>query len=538
MIPGPAPPPQVTSTVAGFFEGLRRDWWAIVLVLAGFAAYGCWRTPVPGVNEPHYLAKARHFHDPAWCARDLFLQSADAHWVFHALIGELAGVASFPVTAWVGRALVWSALAIGWIMFVRALLPGRFAPVWGAALLLASGATGNLSGEWLIGGVEAKGFSYALLFVGLALGMRGNVRLAGVACGGAISFHPVVGIWGVAALAFAAFAVNVSGDRRFGSGRIRAIGNFVIACGVCSLPGLIPAIAMLGAPGAREASAAADALQVFDRLDHHLDPVRFSGARWGAYGALTLAWLATRPWKAADFAGRLFCWFIIATLGIAAGGLVIGLGPRWAWALKFYPFRLADLFVPIAVSLAAVGMIDLRGARSALGAARGSVWQFGGHALAAAALAWAMLAPGHDRNPSGWTIRQNADWKDACRYIAGHTETDALFLTPRYGNYTFKWYAQRAEYAIWKDCPQDAPSLVEWKRRLDVIVRWRNAHFDAGFDEAALAKLREATQVDYVIDWYFQPYRVSPVYRNRSFRVYRVPAPDSVEHARTAPEGT
>ena len=49
----------------------------IALIFALFFIHGA--APVPEVNEPHYLAKAKHYWNPDWCSRDFFLQSADAH---------------------------------------------------------------------------------------------------------------------------------------------------------------------------------------------------------------------------------------------------------------------------------------------------------------------------------------------------------------------------------------------------------------------------------------------------------------------------
>jgi hypothetical protein len=101
-----------------------------------------------------------------------------------------------------------------------------------------------------------------------------------------------------------------------------------------------------------------------------------------------------------------------------------------------------------------------------------------------------------------------------------NSPTDALCLTPRL-NYTFRWNAERAEYAIWKDCPQDATSLVEWKRRLTQIEKWR-IKYKTGFTAAALAELRAETGIDYIVAWYVEPYRVKPVFRTKSFYVYRL----------------
>ena len=76
-------------------------------------------------------------------------------------------------------------LAIGWCALISRLLAGRWAALWVACVYLSSAAIGqasrlvnvgeaslrifDLSGEWIVGGVEAKVFAYALVFLAIAL---------------------------------------------------------------------------------------------------------------------------------------------------------------------------------------------------------------------------------------------------------------------------------------------------------------------------------------------------------------------------------
>jgi hypothetical protein len=77
--------------------------------------------------------------------------------------------------------------------------------------------------------------------------------------------------------------------------------------------------------------------------------------------------------------------------------------------------------------------------------------------LAVFTLAW----PSVDRNPSRMEPQRLADWLAVCQWIERHTPPDAHFLTPR-SSWAFKWYASRAEYFSYKDCPQDAEGILEW----------------------------------------------------------------------------
>ncbi|HEY3962997.1 MAG TPA: DUF6798 domain-containing protein [Planctomycetaceae bacterium] len=532
---------------------------AAALVFACFAAVALWRSPVPGVNEPQYLCKAKHFYAPEWCSRDMFLNSANAHWVFYVLAGAVTRIASLDQTAWIGRILVWAGLAHAWVRLTKLLLPGKFSPVWAACLFLALQSAGNLSGEWLIGGVEAKGFAYIALLLAIVAACERSYRLAAVEVGLAISFHPVVGIWGALALMAAVAGrfvgllfterldwsslppvrgaieggpiriVDVpkdAGERRTVtlSRLFRSLSIPALLCLVFALPGLIPAIAMIASAPSQGAAHRADIIQVFDRLDHHLDPADFSKASYVMYAVLLAIWLAMSVAGDSTAAQRFFTRFVLATLAITLAGLVAGFGLRDPWLMKFYPFRLFDLFLPIAVSTSAIGLLERVGTATASAgrAVQRMLAAMAGPGLAIVALGAAVLAPGAYPNPSNMQYQQNwLAFVDACRWIEKSTPRDALFLTLRM-NVGFKWYAQRAEYVTWKDCPQDASGILEWKDRLDLIVEWRTAYADDGFTEEEFAALAEKTGIEYALAWNTEPWHIEPVYRNRAFSVYRL----------------
>ena len=69
---------------------------------------------MPHVNETHYLAKAKQYWQPDWCAGDLFLESGKAHLTFYWTVGVLTKWFALPTVAWIGRLAAWLALAIAW----------------------------------------------------------------------------------------------------------------------------------------------------------------------------------------------------------------------------------------------------------------------------------------------------------------------------------------------------------------------------------------------------------------------------------------
>ena len=510
--------------------------WGVVFAL--FALFAAWRSPVPGVNEPHYLCKAKHFWNPGWCARDLFLGSANAHWMFYATFGSLTRVLSLEPVAWIGRVFVLGGLALAWVRLAGLFLKNPFSLLASACLFVGLQATGNLSGEWLLGGVEAKGVAYVALLLAIAAACRRSFREAGVETGVAISFHPVIGIWGLISLV-AAFVAGrcmdlisrappVQADARSqGCTRRLQLGprswHSALApaalCLACSLPGLIPAVALLAQAPSRDEQRWADELQVFDRLNHHLDPAQFSRSAYRMYAGLLAVWLALGLAGDKDAAQKFLTRFILATLAITLVGLVVGFKLRSAGMMKFYPFRLFDIFLPMAVALLAAGALERVASSTSVKRGWRIVARVAGPVLAVTALTWSFLPQGRIQNAAGWRPRNWSEFVDVCRWIDRHVPADALCLTPRY-NVGFKWYAQRAEYVTWKDCPQDATGILEWKRRLDTILRWRSKHIDDGFSAAAIAQLHDETGVDYVLAWNADPWRLEPIFRNQEFSVY------------------
>jgi hypothetical protein len=208
----------------------------VLLVFAVFAADGAW--PVPDVNEAHYLAKAKHYWEPQWAGRDLFLASADSHVPFFATLGWFTHIVSLPAAAWIGRLIEWALLAWGWRRLSYAVVP-RFG--WAAVTAAAAIAFGerlHMAGEWVIGGVEAKGIAYALIFSALADLVGGRWNRALVQLGGATAFHVLAGGWSITAVGAAWLAAgrNRPALKEWLPGLLAAV--------VLSLPGLLPALAL------------------------------------------------------------------------------------------------------------------------------------------------------------------------------------------------------------------------------------------------------------------------------------------------------
>ena len=229
--------------------------WMLVFVI--FALFGAW--PVPDVNEPHYLIKARHTWQPTFLAGDLFVDSPAAHHVFNLTFGWLTLAMSFDSAAWTGRIVVWLLQAWGWTLLNRALVRASWAPPVSAGLFVLFNESAHMAGEWVVGGLEAKGIAYALVFFALAAFVRRRWNRACMAIGAATAFHVLVGGWTAVATAAAWVAI----DRRVGNFR-RLVVSLLIAATFAAC-GVIPAL-LLNRDTAAHVVADAQVIYVFGTI--------------------------------------------------------------------------------------------------------------------------------------------------------------------------------------------------------------------------------------------------------------------------------
>ena len=518
---------------AGRVHAGLQDALQIVLIWISFIGYSFAQAPIPAANEPHYLTKAYHYWNPSWCDEDLFLESSNAHLVFYQTFGLLTVFLSLPMTAVIGRMLALLLLAMGWCFCLRPIIPQRWGPLPAAWVWMALTALGNFSGEWVIGGIESKVVAYGFLLFAIGHAVRSEFCRAGVHTGLAIAFHPVIGVWGAMALAGMAIWGFINGLNRL---PVRRLFIATVLLLLASAPGLIPALLLIGG-----GDPAADHLQVFVRLGHHLDPLRFPIFAWLYYAALILVWLGLRINLPRINAESLFTRFVFVALLIAFVGLVIGLrtGPveeMWfrglrTGLLKFYWFRLADIFVPMA---AAVSMTRLliqfyAGREPIRWAWPRSFAQVVVALILVGFISVPYLREPHD--PSRMSYARHANWIEVCRWISGNTPEDGLFFTPRHA-WAFTWYSDRSDYFAYKNMPQDAASLLEWNnRRLFQQEWWERVAATALTPEnewprkvhpSMVDALKTETEATHVVLHNSSVLPLKPLFSNESYSVYQL----------------
>ncbi len=430
--------------------------------------------PTPHVNEAHYLCRLKHFWNPAWCPKDLFLNSTDTQTIFIWSLGWVTRWLSLAATAWVGRVISWGLLAWAWQRLSWRLVPQPLAAVLSAALFVTLIELGNFAGEWVVGGVEAKCFAYVCVLLALRELIDGRWNWVWGLLGAATAWHPLVGGWS----GLVCGGIWLLHERSMVS--LRAMLPGVIVGGLLGLVGVLPALSLTWNEPA-DVVAEANRIYVFDRLPHHLAPLtlptdEITRKLWRF--AMVLASLVVlgrmrrRAGEASSEVGLQrvveFAWgaVLIAAVGLGIE-LVLKSQPLLASRLlRYYWFRLADIAAPLAVALLATAII-------ASGLQRRRAWAVLGLAAAIAFTGWHLASTARELAlnpiaPADSKMKDQVAWADVCDWITENTPEDAVFLTPRLST-SFKWRTGRSEVVTMKDIPQDASSMVEWYRRLNDV---------------------------------------------------------------------
>ncbi len=538
----------------------------VLLILAVFfVAAG---DPPPHVNEAHYLCRLKHYWNPTWCAGDLFLESTDTQLVFIWLFGWLTRFISLTATAWIGRVVAWTAIAWAWQRLSWRVVPRRFAAVLSAALFIGLNYYLNMAGEWVVGGVEAKCFAYALVLWALHEMLDDRWNRVWLLLGAATAFHPLVGGWsGIVCAGIWLMDGWHEGSRHPHpalSQRERVIKMLpgLVGGGLLGLIGVVPAL-MLTWSAPPDVVAEANRIYVFDRLPHHLAPLtlptaevtrRFRGHAVLLLGLVVLAWIergwggAQRPSSALgaralasprhvidaySFPNRGLWRLVLFAFGavlLAMIGLTIELTLQnnpdlAAKLLKYYWFRLTDFAAAMAVALQLTTLV-------AMGFERRRAWA--APALVASMIfgAWYPVTACWQRvenpiPPAESKIADDPAWVEVCNWVAANTPPDSLFITPRLC-LTFKWRTGQPQVVSRKDIPQDAADIVAWHDRLKDIYTVQFGGVDQSVDSVGAlgdGRVRELAKkylAKYVLSDRGQLLSLPIVFRNEEYVVYRI----------------
>lgn len=478
----------------------------VVLLVALFFVYAGEMPPM--VNEAHYLVKAKNYWQPEWCANDLFVASDKAHTTFYFTFGWLTQVVSFEAAAWIGRLVGWTMLAFGLQRLCWQLLPRPWVSLGVASIWIAGIEYGNLAGEWVVGGIEAKVPAYGFVLLAMAQMVQRRWTRVWPLLGAASAFHVLSGGWSVIA---ATLTWWMTERRR--EDRMPLVTPSLFIGGAIALLGLVPALRLTLDASSADSTAAARIYTYF-RIKHHLLPADFAASwylRHGLLIAATAIMVAVDRNRDDDGRWRRLVWFTSGAVLIAVAGLIVGALPSLApdlaaKLLRYYWFRLTDAIVPLLFALFVIRNIaETEGARRmlAIGLLVLSAVLITKGSFEATQLG---VPPSVSNQLLGWDMDASpqqqqkvaSDWRSVCRWVRAATDEDEVLLTPRHQQ-TFKWYAERSEVVNWKDVPQDAESLLEWQRRFRDVFPRRLGTVRVTIQYAKLRDYRKQYGVRYMI---------------------------------------
>ena len=517
----------------------------ILLLVAVFFIYA--GDSAPMVNEAHYLVKAKNYWDPEWCSQDMFVASDKVHTTFYLLFGWPTKFCSLTQTAWLGRLVGWILLAVGLQRLSSGLFRKPFISLAVAVLWIAGIEYGNLAGEWVVGGIEAKVPAYGLILLALSFLIERRWNWVWVLLGCAAGFHVLSGGWAVIAVMGCWWMT----ERRRADG-VKLFTPALFLGGVISLFGLVPALSMsLGADSGQAAMAAR--IYSYFRIKHHLLPADFYLAWYLRFGALVLIMVGGYAlYGKRDEPIKILSWFVFATLGVSLVGLLLGFLPPYApdlaaKLLRYYWFRLADAMVPLMVAVLMVRMvldqrhnvrvIGIAGMLFALVLCGNSVRRSASRAVPPS-VSNDLLGFEAGASPE---IQQGVyrDWLNVCRWVRSSSGEQEVFLTPR-NQQTFKWFTGRAEVVNWKDVPQNPSALVEWYERFNEVypsrIGNRRTANRVSIRYPSLLVLREKYGVRYLIVDQRVTGENLPLLRiypteteaNQTYAVYELPYPSGI----------
>ena len=530
----------------------------VLLILMIFFLFA--GSATPDVNEAHYLAKAKHYWNPDWCRGDHFLESRDAHLVFTWLFGWLTRFMPLTVVAWTGRILTWSLLAWSWRRLSVALIPRPLFSILSASLFLLILERFHLAGEWVVGGVEAKGFAFVFVFLALEAFTKDRWARAWLLLGAATLFHVLVGGWSLVA----ACVVWLVGSRwrpTF-TGTVLCVASALVV----ALPNLVAAFSLNWGVDP-EAIREANDIYVYQRLGHHLSPQTFAQsivnipefmAGGPGYVAvfpsiailrhlgLLILWAVVWLYVRNESSQQRVQSFVVGVVVIALfGSLVDALATCFpvvgATLLRYYWFRLSDVMVPLGVVFGGLALMLKMETKWPLAMA----WS---HIAVVLVTSFGLGAIIKERiqDPLSRADRQSIasvtfdeqqtrqmaeDWRSVCRWVEENTDVSARFLTP-HAQQTFKWYAGRSEVVTWKDIPQNASAVVEWWRRYREVYPPLVQRYDlAAHSDKGLREMANRYGASYIIVDRTRYHRVlgfprqypNQYEKNASYEVYWVP---------------
>lgn len=469
--------------------------------------------PVPHGNEYFYLLRLEQAWHPGLLARDLTFASGGAeHKIFNLLFGFPTLFLPLEAVAWAGRLLSWILVLHSLFRIVGRLGISR-AAAWLSILVWLALGQSTVSGEWILGGFEAKTIAYPLLLYALERAMSGKAAWAGLLMGLSFTFHPAVGLWGGLAL---------TASLPFQGYPPREVLKAMAAGFVAALPGAVPLLLSMAAD--QESSREAWRFLLLGKMPYHFDP-----GTWGRRSILPL-YLMLLASALFVRSRRDHAPFRLLGLFMAFSGIFFTLGLLFRYTetyglLSLMPFRVFAATCPLFFFFCMSGAL-----------AHWNRKPLPGPALAAALFGCMGLGDPLGKamdiasaNRTAWS-RPESGYVEALRWIGSNTPTDAVAVLPPWRREN-GYHSRRAQVASFLFNPYDR--LDQWLDRLRSLVGEipfapfdeQVGHMESAYRRLPPGKLQGMALTygaGYVLTESELPFPL--LHTSETWKVYRIPA--------------
>jgi len=527
-------------------------------------------------NEADVLPLARQSAEPSWIPNDWYLtQNAEYRFAFQRIAGPLVRDLGFIPAALVGRAACYALAAAGLAVIAGAIgLRPWMLVLAVVALITFQGKQSTTGGEWFVGGFEAKAVAWGLALLAIGLALYHRHAMAALLAGLAATFHILVGGWVSVVLWGWLLTVGRGGRPLTDRAYLASLARCAACTALGALGAAVPLWSHLASPPHDTPGPSASYVYVYLRLPHHLSPASWQPIAWmqlATFAMLLLAgvWVlrrlpaghVTRDAETsapppppitvpANHAEVQFAALAALALVPFLAGLVISLWDHDGTLLRYYPFRVGGVLLPLAAYLLA-----------ALAVQRGATVlpRWGRHAFAAIIVAgliggFVMASEAFRKNlatiaeasaPGGGRGTDGEEWAAACDAVRALTPRGAVVVTPPAGGADFTWRAGRARVANFKLMPQNPRAILEWYARMRDLANGTDlaqlpnqfAKYDAedfrdavtqGYKSLSLAdatRLMEKYGARHLLTTSDHELGLPVLYRNARYTLYALPEP-------------
>ncbi|KST64059.1 DUF6798 domain-containing protein [Mastigocoleus testarum] len=446
-------------------------------------------------NEIGKLLLARQYVDPGWIPEDFYINQPQKYQIiFQSIFGKLSMATGFLATSIIGRMTYYLLFALG-VTLLSAEIGLNFYSLLLATILFLN-KQGMIAGEWIIGELGPKGFSYAFISIALWLVIKKYYIPMAIILGLATSFHVLVG--GYATISIALFLVLQILSRQIECPSLRKIGAIFIVYIVFGCFSIIPIFQHFTSSSVDSIDSrfTASYIYVFLRNPHHLYPLAWSIKMWlWLVFYISLATLICFlihknkfPFNSSDLSSQQksacsqLSRFALVMLIPFVLGLVIFPIDRDGKFLQYYPFRFGDAMLPMITCLLFCRALEcsfphIRVRKIFLSFCAVIVamtyvhggFIFIGQAFALQGFPW--------NHPDG--IRSNG--KAMFAWIKDNTPKNSVIISPPAKFNEFTWLSERATIAKFKHVPSDDATIQVWYERLNDLSGNPNKWEKVGF---------------------------------------------------------